>query len=179
MATHSSILAWKISWIEEPGGLQSMVLQIVRHDWASNTYLLKLLYPHCKLCLNLSMNGHKEIRGEKKHISKTKTKQNKTPQISAIVTTYHSRPSLENRKEMGEGPLLKLLVKETTVKTTEIFVVFPLMVSSPERKLQMFPQQNTPNIVESCSYCGFGARKPKFTTVKITTVPSPTSQLPP
>ena len=27
MATHSSILAWKISWIEEPGGLQSMGLQ--------------------------------------------------------------------------------------------------------------------------------------------------------
>ena len=27
MATHSSILAWKISWTEEPGGLQSMGLQ--------------------------------------------------------------------------------------------------------------------------------------------------------
>ena len=27
MATHSSILAWKISWIEEPGKLQSMELQ--------------------------------------------------------------------------------------------------------------------------------------------------------
>ena len=32
MATHSSILAWKISWTEEPGGLQSMGLQGVRHD---------------------------------------------------------------------------------------------------------------------------------------------------
>ena len=32
MATHSSILAWKISWTEEPGGLQSMGLQRVRHD---------------------------------------------------------------------------------------------------------------------------------------------------
>jgi len=27
MATHSSVLAWKISWTEEPGGLQSMMLQ--------------------------------------------------------------------------------------------------------------------------------------------------------
>jgi len=27
MATHSSILAWRISWTEEPGGLQSMVFQ--------------------------------------------------------------------------------------------------------------------------------------------------------
>ena len=35
MATHSSILAWRIPWTEEPGGLQSMVLQRVRHDWAA------------------------------------------------------------------------------------------------------------------------------------------------
>ena len=32
MAPHSSILAWKILWTEEPGGLQSMVLQRVQHD---------------------------------------------------------------------------------------------------------------------------------------------------
>ena len=38
MATHSSILACKISWTEEPGRLQSMGSQRVGHDWASNTY---------------------------------------------------------------------------------------------------------------------------------------------
>ena len=32
MATHSSILAWRIPWTEEPGGLQSMGLQSVGHD---------------------------------------------------------------------------------------------------------------------------------------------------
>ena len=32
MATDSSTLAWKIPWTEEPGGLQSMGLQGVRHD---------------------------------------------------------------------------------------------------------------------------------------------------
>ena len=32
MATHSSILAWRIPWMEEPGGLQSMGLQRVGHD---------------------------------------------------------------------------------------------------------------------------------------------------
>ena len=32
MATHSSALAWKVPWMEEPGGLQSMGLQRVRHD---------------------------------------------------------------------------------------------------------------------------------------------------
>ena len=32
MTTHSSILAWRILWIEEPGGLQSMLSQRVRHN---------------------------------------------------------------------------------------------------------------------------------------------------
>ena len=32
MAPHSSIFAWRIPWTEEPGGLQSMRSQTVRHD---------------------------------------------------------------------------------------------------------------------------------------------------
>ena len=40
MATHSSILAWRIPWTEESGGLQSMWLQRVGHDWATNTFHL-------------------------------------------------------------------------------------------------------------------------------------------
>ena len=40
MATHSSILAWRIPWTEEPGGLQPMGSQRVGHDWATSlTYL--------------------------------------------------------------------------------------------------------------------------------------------
>ena len=35
MATHSSILAWRIPWTEEPGGLWSMELQRVGHDLAT------------------------------------------------------------------------------------------------------------------------------------------------
>ena len=38
MATHSSILAWRIPWTEEPGGLQSMGLQRVGHDRATNSF---------------------------------------------------------------------------------------------------------------------------------------------
>ena len=37
-ATHSSILAWRIPWTEEPSGLQSMGSQRVGHDWATNTH---------------------------------------------------------------------------------------------------------------------------------------------
>ena len=38
MATLSSILAWRIPWTEEPGGLQSMGSQRVRHDRMTNTH---------------------------------------------------------------------------------------------------------------------------------------------
>ena len=44
MATHSSILAWRIPWTEEPGGLQSVGLQRVRHDWATSLSLVKVTY---------------------------------------------------------------------------------------------------------------------------------------
>ena len=39
MATHSSILAWRIPWMEEPGGLQSVGLQRLRHDLATNSFI--------------------------------------------------------------------------------------------------------------------------------------------
>ena len=38
MATHCSILAWRIPWTEEPAGLQSMGSHRVGHDWATNTF---------------------------------------------------------------------------------------------------------------------------------------------
>ena len=40
MATCSSILAWKIPWMEEPGRLESMGLQRVGHDWATWLHML-------------------------------------------------------------------------------------------------------------------------------------------
>ena len=42
MATHCNILAWRIPWTEEPGGLQSMGSQRVGHDWV--TFTLKIPY---------------------------------------------------------------------------------------------------------------------------------------
>ena len=39
MATHSSTHAWKIPWVEKPGGLQSMGSQRVGHDWATSLSL--------------------------------------------------------------------------------------------------------------------------------------------
>ena len=47
MATQSSILAWRIPWTEEPGGLQSTGSQRVGHDWATNTLYTgkKIFFP--------------------------------------------------------------------------------------------------------------------------------------
>ena len=43
IATHSSILlAWRIPWMEEPGGLQSTGSQRVGHDWATSLSLFKI-----------------------------------------------------------------------------------------------------------------------------------------
>ena len=44
MATHSSILAWAITWTEEPGRLQSMGFQRVRHNLATKQQQIK--YTH-------------------------------------------------------------------------------------------------------------------------------------
>ena len=42
MATHSSILPWKIQWTEDPGGLQSMGLQRAGHDWVTNIWRVEM-----------------------------------------------------------------------------------------------------------------------------------------
>ena len=44
LVTHSSTLAWKIPWTEEPGGLQSMGSRRVRHDWATSLSLFTFMH---------------------------------------------------------------------------------------------------------------------------------------
>ena len=57
MATHSSILAWRIPWTKKPGRLQSMGLQRVGYDWASNThiFLYALFHYYVYFCLSLPL----------------------------------------------------------------------------------------------------------------------------
>ena len=47
-ATHSSILAWRILWTEEPGRLQTMGSQRVGHDWETNTFTFQYI-----ICLSV------------------------------------------------------------------------------------------------------------------------------
>ena len=46
MATHSSILAWRISWTEEPGRLWSIGSQTVGHDWSNLACVVVQLFSH-------------------------------------------------------------------------------------------------------------------------------------
>ena len=59
MATHSSTLAWKIPWMEEPGGLQFMGSQRVGHDWA--TSLSFHFHPEKSLLISLQVSGKQYI----------------------------------------------------------------------------------------------------------------------
>ena len=54
MATHSSIFAWEIPWIEEPGRLQFMGSQRVRHNWAMNNNSKEI-------CISLGFNWYLRI----------------------------------------------------------------------------------------------------------------------
>ena len=58
MATHSSILAWRIPWTEEPGRLQSLVLQRVGHNWATNTFFHAFWYMSSYECHLASFETH-------------------------------------------------------------------------------------------------------------------------
>ena len=46
MSTHSSVLSWEIPWTEEPGGLQSMGSQRVRHGLATEQQQIELKCGH-------------------------------------------------------------------------------------------------------------------------------------
>ena len=60
MAIHSSTLAWKIPWTEEPDRLQSMGSQRVRHDWATSLHR-KITLSHSPGHLLLLRISFKEI----------------------------------------------------------------------------------------------------------------------
>ena len=79
MATHSSILAWRIPWTEEPGGLQSTASRRVGHDWEANTRTVVLwdanvrgawwrAWGHFLCCsynsLNPKLSPNKRLRAE-------------------------------------------------------------------------------------------------------------------
>ena len=64
MATHSSILAWRIPWTEEPGGLQSLRLQRIGHEWVTNLKKRKKQHTAC-VRIHRDASEAKERKGKK------------------------------------------------------------------------------------------------------------------
>ena len=58
MATHFSILAWKIPWMEKPVRLQSMGSQRIGHDWVTSLSLSSLITSRRLVVQSLSPVGH-------------------------------------------------------------------------------------------------------------------------
>ena len=79
IATHSCILAWRIPWTEEPGGLQFMGSERIGHDWATSTFtsitepaiasgqtVLFNLMIHCQRgCMKLYISAESRVWGRR------------------------------------------------------------------------------------------------------------------
>ena len=74
MTTHSSVLAWRIPWKEEPGKLQSLRLQRLRHNWVTNTQTIL-------------------------HLQHVPTLLSSWKQIQLLVLKYTSQMTIKMRKE--------------------------------------------------------------------------------
>ena len=65
MVTHSSILAWRIPWTEEPSRLQSMGSQRVGHDWATSLHFWNILKTPYRIAIKIIIIHSKKRFGEK------------------------------------------------------------------------------------------------------------------
>ena len=82
MATHSSILAWRIPWTEEPGMLQPMGLQRVGHDWATFTSLTSV---------QEGLFGHDTLLLQQYFFSLLRRKKKKEQKIADILSGSYGR----------------------------------------------------------------------------------------
>ena len=102
MATHSSILAWRIPWSEEPGGLQSMGSQRVGHDWSdlSHSILVSVL-KHCGVVLpvsgiliNISYHTHSFVSATLLTLSEVKPLSHVQLFLTPWTVAYQTPPSM-------------------------------------------------------------------------------------
>ena len=77
MATHSSILAWEIPWTEEPGGLQSMGMQRVGHNWTTE---------HRNYLQSIYIENRGRVLGVGQEAQNLKTHQGRAVESLGLVT---------------------------------------------------------------------------------------------
>ena len=87
MATHSSILAWRIPWIEKPGGLQSLGSQRVRHDLGHTNKAIMNILVHVSMLMFLK-NNFLILCSSKLFFSPRRTNKKDTNKLSFPVLHY-------------------------------------------------------------------------------------------
>ena len=107
MATHSSILAWRILGPKEPRGLQSMGSQRVRHDWVTNTCIISTMF------INTIIGGQKSCEPKSCLIQTLIEKSNITVihpanAVHPLYSRHWPRCRLHNREQI-ETPELQSL----------------------------------------------------------------------
>ena len=129
IATHSCILVWKIPWMEEPGQLQSMESQRIRHDWATNTFILNIF-------VQLLLNQIKEIYKEEIYKIVTESKDNfKTILLYSL---------LKGSSVAQSGKKKKSGVHAHRINTMCGWVYRKVTVCTPRRGSQKKPNTWTP-----------------------------------
>ena len=96
METHSSILAWKIPWIEEPGRLQYMESQRVRQDWATSLHFTS--FCEWSVISNVNFVWHVEKNKCKKQILFVEGKRTTLqPQNGKVVFRQQHFPNINQQ----------------------------------------------------------------------------------
>ena len=88
VAPHSSALAWKIPWTEEPGRLQSMGSRRVRHDWATSLSCIGEGNGnplHCS-CLEIPRDGVAQSRTRLKWLSSSRSREGLAPEVGFVLS---------------------------------------------------------------------------------------------
>ena len=124
MATHSSILAWRIPWTEEPGGLQSTKSQTLLSHF---TFTFKLYIPAiCHLSLSFSVYPKHELILSPTYSSNIKIHSNLLSCILICISIYAYITSLSNSEKLDHPPVHHLL----TCALTSTHVIQPRIVDS-------------------------------------------------
>ena len=104
MANHSSILAWKIPWTEEPGGLQSIGSQRERHNWVTE---------HATFCFTGVQSSYRSVQ------SLSRVQLFETPWTGARQASL----SITNSQS-----LLKLMSIESVMPSSHLILCGPLLL---------------------------------------------------
>ena len=107
MATHRSTLAWKISWTEKPGGLQSTGMQIVRHERVTEHSLTQT---YIKVTILYEVHNFKNTKGKERE--------------KTLKYLTENKLSIKGQNKTIRNAMLKMPIKFTAKNLFLIKLIF-------------------------------------------------------